>query len=120
MEVKLFEIRDRLTFFAAFGLRVYPHTVGDHYLACRRAGYPDTGTEVIFGNLANPARTQCDPYAWNDRTYHVAHRYIREHWDELYSSCVIDVEFILGETDKPKVSERLTYLPEGTQDEALD
>jgi hypothetical protein len=34
-----------------------------------------------------------------------AHHWIIEHWDELKDSDVVDVEFILGETQQPKVSE---------------
>jgi len=35
-----------------------------------------------------------------------AHKYIKEHWDELRSGSVVDVEFILGESKEPKASER--------------
>lgn len=101
--------------FGAFGVRMYPTTVEEHYLMCRRAGYPEEGTEVIFGSLSNPNRTHCDPYEWNDRTFHVAHRYIRENWEKLTSGQVVDVGFILGETPRPKVSERLSFFPEDTR-----
>ena len=37
-----------------------------------------------------------------------AHRHIELNWDTLNSGDVIDVEFIRGEVDAPKVSERLT------------
>ena len=47
-----------------------------------------------------------DPYSWGDRTYSVAHNYIQEHWDEIKAGDVIDVEYILGETPEPKLSER--------------
>jgi len=36
----------------------------------------------------------------------VAHAYIEKNFHNLNSGDVIDVEFILGETDKPKTSER--------------
>ena len=36
----------------------------------------------------------------------VAHNYIIEHWHELKDGDVVDVQFILGETKAPKVSER--------------
>ncbi len=33
---------------------------------------------------------------------HEAHLYINEHFDEMDNGAVVDVEYILGETDKPK------------------
>jgi hypothetical protein len=49
-----------------------------------------------------------DPYDWvGDRTKPHAHQFIMEHWQELRDGDVIDVQFILGETDSPKVSEQL-------------
>ena len=49
-----------------------------------------------------------DCYGWpsNPRTYQVAHNYIATHWSALSDGDVIDVEFILGETDTRKTSER--------------
>ena len=38
----------------------------------------------------------------------MAHHYIIEHWDKLRDGDVVDVSFILGETQQPKVSERFT------------
>jgi hypothetical protein len=38
----------------------------------------------------------------------VAHDWIRAHFDELEDGDVVDVEFILKEKPKPKISERLT------------
>jgi len=41
------------------------------------------------------------------RTMLEAHRHVAAHWNELQSGDVVDVEFILGETAAPKVSERV-------------
>jgi len=51
-----------------------------------------------------------DCYDWpaNPRTYRVAHDYIRHNWHTLEDGDVIDVEYILGETEVPKLSERIT------------
>jgi len=38
----------------------------------------------------------------------VVHLHLEKHFEELPSGSVIDVEFILGETAQPKISERLT------------
>jgi hypothetical protein len=53
------------------------------------------------------ARAVCDPYDWQDRTMLVAHEYVNSHYCDLMDGSVIDVEFILGESSAPKVSERL-------------
>jgi hypothetical protein len=37
-----------------------------------------------------------------------AHKYIIEHWYDLKTGDVVDVEFALGESEKPKLSERIT------------
>lgn len=38
-----------------------------------------------------------------------AHNWIIDHWQELKDGDVVDVQFILGETKEPKVSERLVH-----------
>jgi hypothetical protein len=42
---------------------------------------------------------QYDPYRWTNRTMHAAHLWVMEHFDEVSMGAVVDVEFILGETD---------------------
>lgn len=37
----------------------------------------------------------------------VAHQFIEDHFDELNDGEVVDVQFILGETKVPKVSESI-------------
>lgn len=44
------------------------------------------------------------------RTLGIAHKYINEHYDELDSGDVVDVRFILGETEKPEPSTRELIL----------
>jgi hypothetical protein len=50
-------------------------------------------------------RAEYDPYAWDDRTYHTAHLHIQFAWDELPNGALIDVRVLLGENDKPAVTE---------------
>lgn len=51
---------------------------------------------------------QYDSFAWpNQRTMGEAHRHIINNWYGLETGQVIDVQFVLGETTAPKVSERL-------------
>lgn len=109
MQVKALEIRDRATFIPAFAMQMQPDNEGQRYLL-RRAGYSCQTDDniVILGMLNNPARSAYDPYDWNDRTMKTAHEYIQKNFDDLSNGDVIDVEFILDETDEPKESERLT------------
>lgn len=110
MTVKLFEVRDDGTFIPAIAIKFDNATEAERYLIAR-AGYgtlPGAQTRyVIFGRLHDLELTG-DIYHWvKDRTMHNAHVYVRDNFDNLESGAVIDVEFILGETDVPKVSERL-------------
>jgi len=108
MKAKTLEIRDEGTFIPALAVNVNPDNAEQRYLM-RRCGYPCDGRpNVILTNLnADGGKATNDPYQWGGRTYPVAHEYIIAHWDELRDGDVVDVSFILGETDKPKVSERV-------------
>jgi hypothetical protein len=71
----------------------------------RRAGYaPDT--PLVLLTRLDGGRSCYDPYEWNDRTWQVAHNFIQESWENLESGTVVDVQFILNETNEPKISER--------------
>lgn len=111
MEAKLFEVRDRGTLIPVLAVRLVPSSMAEEYLIAR-AGYGTTrdvqGRYVLVAKL-NEGITQItyDPYAWNgSRTMTAAHRYIVEHFDELKSGDVVDVEYILGESSCPKQPER--------------
>ncbi len=109
MTTKFFEVRDRYTF-----IPVYAIQVGDHATSCasdkerwllRRCGWLPNESGVVMGRLIDGTASHCHTL-WSNRTMKVAHLYAKEHWDELSSGDVIDVEFILGETKEKKVSER--------------
>lgn len=108
MEVKCLEIRDAGTFVPVICLRPVPDNENQRYLL-RRDGYRGDATErcIIY------IKAQCrgvayDPYDWpqNPRTHRVAHDYIERNWTILKDGDVVDVQFILGETAQPKISER--------------
>ncbi len=111
LHAKTFELRDRMTFIplvavsckAGDGANI-EHYVADEYLL-RRAGYGSEFQTILLTRLDGGGKAYCDPYDWCDRTFSQAHLYIEQHWDELTSGDVIDVEFILGETTAPKISE---------------
>jgi hypothetical protein len=109
METKCLEIRDSGTFIPV--ICIWPVAVNDaqRYLL-KRDGYRADHTEqcIIMIN-AQCYGAEYSPYSWNDsRTKRNAHLYIQAHWSELCDGDVIDVEFILGETASPKLSERVT------------
>ena len=105
MEQKFVEIRDKGTFVPALAIRL---SGDDHYLA-RRAGFgsPPGGPEerLVILVLLSTMKCEYDPYAWGGRTYPVAHNWLQEHFDEHENGGVVDVEFILGESEAPKRSE---------------
>lgn len=109
MQTKLFEIRDRATFIPCIAILLngFDHSLTDaERWLLRRAGYGDDC--VLFGRLDGGGFCY-DPYDFppNPRTLRVAHDYISKHFYELESGAVVDVEFILDESQKPKTSERL-------------
>jgi hypothetical protein len=115
MQVKALEIRDEGTFIPALAvdmnpsLGVFPERCEAQKYLLRRCGYPCDGrANIVLTRLDGNGKATNDPYEWGGRTWPVAHHYIIEHWEELHDGDVVDVSFILGETEKPKVSERLT------------
>jgi hypothetical protein len=104
---KIVEIRDRMTFVPALAVRLEPTSERERYLlaaggfgieAVEQAGY------VLLTKLVS-SRSAWDPFDWGDRTMTTAHAYLIEHWASVETGQVIDVEFILGETEAPKTPE---------------
>lgn len=117
MQAKALEIRDCGTFIAALAVDMNPQSSVNHddggtweaqrYLL-RRCGYPcDQHPNVIVTRLdGNGHFAYNDPYDHKDRTWRIAHEYIIKHWAILKDGDVVDVEFILGETEQAKKSEK--------------
>lgn len=117
MDVKLFEVRDRATFIPVMAVRLAYRDSYERYLL-RRAGFDGSQIEphsadepyvVLWPLIGGPCNY--DPYAWPGlaRTYPQAHAWLIANWNKVSSGDVIDVEFILGETEAPKPSERVTH-----------
>lgn len=133
MQVKLLEVRDRLTFIPVIAVAMLPGPERDwldvsgaaseaarawqaRRWLLRRAGYAEDERHpaIALAHLGASKTSDrvggktfcCDPYDWCDRTYQTAHIYIEDHWHDLKDGDVVDVEFILGETKEPKRSER--------------
>lgn len=136
MEVKLFEVRDEGTFIPVMATNMNPPSLDEigkwtisslkicyreRYLL-HHAGfadgrpphaYPPGECDITLQSLHKGPSTY-NAFDWargedgchKSRTMFEAHKYIIEHWSELTSGDVIDVQFIIGETNKPKVSEQ--------------
>ncbi len=116
MIVKAFEVRDSMTFIPVIAIKMIPTQQGgrfeqERYLLAR-SGYgkdPRANPLVMVCRMdANGGANQSayDPHSWDNRTMTEAHRFIRKHFDEMFSGDVVDVQFILGEAQSPKLSER--------------
>lgn len=106
IEAKTFEIRDAATFLPVIGIMIDSATAPppDQYLM-KRSGY---GRPCLLLTRLAGGHSACDPYDWGNRTMVTAHQFISKNWTELESGALIDVEFIVGESTTPKVSERIT------------
>lgn len=107
MITKLFEVRDKATFIPVVAVKMSPgRTFPERYLLSR-SGFGFDSPAVLVSRL-NDGSGAFDPYDWTgSRTMTAAHIYIEETFDLLESGAVIDVEFLLGITAQPKISERL-------------
>ena len=105
METKMLEIRDRGTKVLVLAIstnRVDPKE--DLFWMVEGFG-PD---DVIVVRCERQ-EAHYDPFAWSDaRTMRNAHLYIKEHFDEIPNFSVVDVEYILKETNEPKQTETWT------------
>ncbi len=108
MQTKMIEIRDRGTTIAALAIQMLP-TDETEQIFMRHCGFPADGSSVILMSLYDQKATN-DPFVWvalgkGIRTFQIAHDYILNHYDEITSGQVIDVEVVLGEKSTPKTAE---------------
>lgn len=108
METKMFEVRDDGTLIPVLVVKYEVHDKKD--LRFFERGGVDIRSivsipPVIQVTMLTTMETERSAGAWKGRTMRVAHRFIQEKWYELENYAVIDVEFILGETQTSKSSE---------------
>ena len=108
MITKVFEVRDSMTFIPVIATSTFMPPDEEAYLI-GRAGFNLYGSPFVLVTRLTDQETAASPSAWRSgtRTMPVAHEYIAKHFHELETGAVIDVEYILGERDSPKQSERL-------------
>lgn len=102
MQTKVFEVRDRHTFIPVLATRFRG---ADHRLL-HAAGFAPGEYYVVVVSLAT-GQSAYDPYSWDvgGRSLRESHLHIIKNWETLKDGDVVDVEFILGETKKPKKSD---------------
>ena len=109
MICKTIEIRDAATFIPALAIKLDPTNAADEYLLAR-AGYArDEQSEFVLLVWLSRNVANYDPHAWMGRTMPMAHQHVIDNFHALESGAVVDVEFIMGVTVKPKEAERLAY-----------
>jgi hypothetical protein len=105
MKAKLFEVRDRLTFIPVLAVKLGPSTDQEDYLVRRCAHSYDR----VLLTWVTMETTHYDSNQWEgSRTLREAHRFIQVNFEVLEPGAVVDVEYILGETEEPKQSEAIT------------
>jgi hypothetical protein len=130
LETKLFEVRDSGTFIVVMATRLIPiwdnqslrtglFTNGVNTNPGKEAwllhrvglGHPDSYQILMSkiesgeSSLDSEYWTRESPLSRGTRTLTMAHRYIEQTFSQLKSGDLIDVQFIIGETTEPKVSE---------------
>lgn len=101
--VKFLEVRDYATLVPVMAVIMHSNNQKEQAVIAS-AGFSRGSHLVMMQSLLGKV-SNYDYVSWGDRTLQLAHKYIQENWDSLSSGDVVDVEYILGESDKPKVSE---------------
>lgn len=105
MNTKIIEIRDTGTNITALAIKLD----GDNFIEnthLKRAGFGSgNGTRFILLTNMENMQSNYDPFKWNDRTLNNAHRYLVDNFDNIENCGLIDVQFLIGETKNPVVSE---------------
>ena len=109
---KTFEVRDRATTMPVLAVRLDPANEAERWCHSH-TGYgihPESqkGFVLCMRLAGGEGKFDCDPSGWggDTRTMPIAHKFIAEHFDELETGSVVDVEFILGESKIQKRPER--------------
>lgn len=112
--IKMVEIRDIATLIPAFAIRMLPSEEEELFLM-KRSGYGIFNPCVMLIPINAPWESvRCAEEQSKDggRTLFHAHNWIEKNFDKIENCQVVDVEFILGEVEKPCVSERFEIMSE--------
>ena len=98
-ETKVLEVRDRWTLLVMMATKVANSPL-THWV-----GIAPEKDYVVVTSLNSQMECGANPYVFENLRTREAVRYIIENFDNLKDRDVVDIEFILGEVDKPKVSQ---------------
>lgn len=107
MSVKYIEIRDRMTAIPAMIIKPSVTERQDERYLARSVGCSD---HTVYLLKLSDGKCHYDPYTWSTcdgRTMKIAHTYCVDHFDEIQSGDVIDVEYVLGESKTKKIAQFL-------------
>lgn len=110
MQIKLFEVRDRGTFIPVMAVLLEADPFSQDSWLLGRVGHKSSVPTISLTRLSD-AETHFSPEDWgSSRSMPESHLHLYKEWDSLVSGEVIDIGFILGETQTKKVSERIEQL----------
>lgn len=113
VKAKFFEVRDSMTMMPIMvtEIKLTGNKAEDWLMWKVGLGRPESGCYRFLVTELQTGESHYEPHDWRPnttiRTMREAHSYIEEHYDQLETGAVIDVQFILGEKPEPKISERL-------------
>lgn len=106
IQTKTFEVRDEGTHIPVMATRMFSRNAHEQF-NLERAGFSmELQGFIVMTNLTN-LESRSDSIEWPNRTLKTAHVYIAEYFDYLETGSVVDVEFVLGLKEFPRLSERM-------------
>jgi len=107
MEVKVLEVRDKMTFMPVLAIWFNTTDSREHWLL-HRAGFHTPTDYLMVAPLTDLHRATTDPFDHsNARTMRTLHQHLYDHWSTIKTGDLIDIEVVLGEKTTPKVSEQV-------------
>lgn len=104
-ETKVVALLDRCTCIVAIFTRYSPDTANERALF-RRMGFGDAPGGYLHCYWPSAHFASYDSCKCPDQlTVGNGWRYVAEHWEEIGTGSVLDVEYLRGETDEPKTWE---------------
>jgi hypothetical protein len=111
VDSKLFELRAPATLIVLMATKLGTTDLSESYLLSR-SGFGRCNSDYnkyvfVYPIDGGKGYAVTDPYEQNITEIRIVHQYIKKHYDELETGQVLDYDYIVGNTDKPKISERL-------------
>lgn len=103
MDTKMLEIRDSMTYIAVACVKLKSDNALERY-HLHRAGFGED-TDLLEVIKLDGGEAHYDAFDWGSARMREAHRYIEANFDKLNTGDVVDIQYILGETQTPKKSE---------------